>query len=162
MSQQEAETRLTPGELLGREFITSVVVFHEVVGRAMGLSPVERKCMDVLKRLGPVTAGEIADHTGLTSGAVTGLIDRLVKAGFAERTRDEHDRRRVVVQLTTNDEMDRRTASIFGPLGADMHELMSTYSAEELAVIADFQRRTTDVLVANTRRLQEHPTDREA
>ena len=117
--------------------------------------------MDVLKRLGPVTAGEIADHTGLTSGAVTGLIDRLVKAGFAERTRDEHDRRKVVVQLTTNDEMNRRTESIFGPLGADMHELMSTYSAEELAVIADFQRRTSDVLVANTRRLLEQQADHE-
>src|ERR1700691_5726994 len=86
-------------ELLGREFATAVVVFHEAVGRLLGLSAVERKCLDVLRRLGPVTAGTIGEHTGLTTGAVTGLMDRLEKAGYVERTRDPRDRRKVVGHL---------------------------------------------------------------
>ncbi|RDB48033.1 MarR family transcriptional regulator, partial [Tsukamurella tyrosinosolvens] len=61
----------TQGELLGREFITAVVMFHEAVGRSMGLTAVERKTLDVLRRLGPVSASQLVEHTGLTSGAVT-------------------------------------------------------------------------------------------
>ena len=60
------------GNLLGRDFIAAVVVFHELVGRALGLSATDRKCLDLLSR-GPVTAGEIAAFTGLTTGAVTGI-----------------------------------------------------------------------------------------
>lgn len=141
------------GELLGREFTTAIVVFHEAVGRLLGLSAVERKCVDVLRRLGPVTAGTIGEHTGLTTGAVTGLMDRLEKAGYVRRARDPHDRRKVVVELLPNEQMDALLASAFGPLSDDMTKLAAGYSGTELRVIADWVRRTTDVLVANTRRI---------
>src|SRR5579871_2016463 len=87
---------LQEGNLLGRDFVAAVVVFHELVGRCLGLSATDRKCLDLLSR-GPVTAGEIAKFTGLTTGAVTGIIDRLAKAGYAERVNDPQDRRRVLV-----------------------------------------------------------------
>jgi predicted transcriptional regulator len=87
---------LTPdaeaGALLGRDFIAAVVVFHDLVGRCLGVSATDRKCLDLLTR-GPVTAGELARFTGLTTGAVTGIIDRLVKAGYAVRISDAEDRR---------------------------------------------------------------------
>jgi predicted transcriptional regulator len=141
------------GNLLGREFITAVVVFHETVGRLLGLTAVERKCLDVLARIGPVTAGGIAEHTGLTTGAVTGLIDRLQSAGYVERATDPTDRRRVRVSLRPDSRLNQVMPAVFGPLGVDMAALTGRYQPEELLVIADFLRRTTDVLVAHTRRL---------
>ena len=141
------------GNLLGREFITAVVVFHETVGRLLGLTAVERKCLDVLARIGPVTAGGIAEHTGLTTGAVTGLIDRLQSAGYVERATDPTDRRRVLVSLRPDSRLNQVMPVVFGPLGVDMAALTGRYQPEELLVIADFLRRTTDVLVAHTRRL---------
>jgi hypothetical protein len=75
------------GTLLGRDFIAAVVVFHDLVGRCLGVSATDRKCLDLLSR-GPVTAGQLARFTGLTTGAVTGIIDRLVKVGYAERISD--------------------------------------------------------------------------
>lgn len=141
------------GNLLGRDFIAAVVVFHELVGRCLGLSATDRKCLDLLSR-GPVTAGEIAGFTGLTTGAVTGIIDRLEKAGYAERTNDPKDRRRVLVARKANSGLDELLPAIFGPLGKDMSALTSQYNQRELHVIADFLARTKEVLLANTARVE--------
>jgi DNA-binding MarR family transcriptional regulator len=153
MTQAAASEKPTPANLLGREFSTAVVVFNEAIGKLLGLSAVERKCIDVLRRLGPVTAGTIAEHTGLTTGAVTGLMDRLEKAGYVRRERDRHDRRKVVVQLLPNEEMDARLAAAFGPFGDDMAKIAANYSEAERRVIADWIARTTEALVANTHRI---------
>ncbi|MGV7636851.1 MarR family winged helix-turn-helix transcriptional regulator, partial [Mycobacterium kansasii] len=92
-------------------------MFHEAVGRSMGLTAVERKTLDVLRRLGPVSASQLVEHTGLTSGAVTGLVDRLARRGFAVREPDPQDRRRIVVTLAPNPTLDAHVAEVFGPLG---------------------------------------------
>lgn len=141
-----------PGELLGRDFITAVVVFHDVVGRQLGVSPVERKCLDLVSR-GPVTAGSIAMHTGLTTGAVTGLVDRLEKAGYVQRTADPSDRRRVTISMRPNPRLDDVMAAVFGPLRRDMAEITGRYDAKEASAIADFLGRTTETLVRHTRAL---------
>ncbi|TDP94949.1 MarR family winged helix-turn-helix transcriptional regulator [Labedaea rhizosphaerae] len=139
---------------LGREFATALVVFHEAVGRLLGLSAVERKCIDLLKQLGPVTAGAIGERTGLTTGAVTRLIDRLGKAGYVERVPDPDDRRKVVVRLLPNERMDALMASAFIPFGEDLAKVMANYTEAETRVILDWVHRTTEVLVANTRRIE--------
>lgn len=141
------------GALLGRDFITAVVVFHELVGRYLGVSATDRKCLDLLSR-GPVTAGELARFTGLTTGAVTGIIDRLVEAGYAERIDDPEDRRRVLVVRKPNSRLDKVMQAVFGPLGQDMAKVTAAYSPRELTVIADFLARTREVLVANTARVE--------
>lgn len=141
------------GDLLGRDFIAAVVVFHELVGRVLGLSATDRKCLDLISR-GPVTAGEIATFTGLTTGAVTGIIDRLAKAGYAERARDPTDRRRVLVVRRANSQLDELIPAIFGPLGKDMTAVTSKFSRRELQVIADFLAKTREVLLANTARVE--------
>ena len=141
------------GVLLGREFITAVVIFHDSVGRLLGVTAVERKCLDVLARKGPMTAGAIAEHTGLTSGAVTGLIDRLRAAGYIDRAVDQTDRRRVLVSLRPDTKLNQVLPKVFGPLGADMAAVTARYEPAELQVIADFLSRTTEVLVANTARI---------
>jgi predicted ArsR family transcriptional regulator len=153
MTQAAASEEPTPANLLGREFSTAVVVFHEAIGRLLGLSAVERKCIDVLRRLGPVTAGTIGEHTGLTTGAVTGLMDRLEKAGYVRRERDPHDRRKVLVQLLPNERMDAVLAAAFGPFGDDMVKIAARYSGAELRAIADWIAASTEALVANTHRI---------
>src|ERR1700684_4458643 len=138
MTQAAASEEPAPTNLLGREFSTAVVVFHEAVGRLLGLSAVERKCIDVLRRLGPVTAGTIGEHTGLSTGAVTGLMDRLEQAGYVQRARDPRDRREGVVQLLPNEQMDSLLAAAFGPFGDDMTKIAARYSEAERRVIADW------------------------
>jgi DNA-binding MarR family transcriptional regulator len=146
------ETR-EAGVLLGREFITAVVVFHDSVGRLLGVTAVERKCLDILARQGPMTAGAIAEHTGLSSGAVTGLIDRLRTAGYVDRAVDPHDRRRVLVSLRADTRLNQVLPTVFGPLGVDMATVTARYTPAELEVIADFLQRTTETLVKHTARI---------
>jgi DNA-binding MarR family transcriptional regulator len=142
-----------PAVLLGREFTSAVVMFHEAVGQLLGLSGAERKCLDILDRLGPVSAGRIAEHTGLTTGAVTGMIDRLTRAGYVERTANPADRRSVLIRLRPHTPSDALLPAIFKPLAADMTEVASHYSPAELATIADWVTRTTDVLRRRTEAL---------
>jgi DNA-binding MarR family transcriptional regulator len=144
---------LEEGNLLGRDFVAAVVVFHDLVGRCLGLRATDRKCLDLLSR-GPVTAGEIANFTGLTTGAVTGIIDRLAKAGYAERVSDPLDRRRVLVARKAHSRLDEILPAIFGPLGNDMAVVASKYNQRELQVIADFLTRAREVLLANTARVE--------
>ena len=73
-------------------------MFSETVAGRLGLSPTDLKCLDMVMLGERVTAGDLARATGLTTGAVTGIIDRLEKAGFARRERDPEDRRRVYVR----------------------------------------------------------------
>jgi DNA-binding Lrp family transcriptional regulator len=153
VGQRQVPQDRRSGVLLGREFITAVVMFHEAVGRLLGLTAVERKCLDILAREGPLTAGAIAAHTGLTTGAVTGLIDRLCSGGYIDRESDPKDRRRVLVSLRPNTKMDAIRPLVFGPLGLDMMAITNSYSQPEIEAIADFLRRTTDTLVTNTARL---------
>jgi DNA-binding MarR family transcriptional regulator len=153
MSQAPASENPPQTDLLGREFSTAIVMFNEAVGRLLGLSAVERKCIDVLRRLGPVTAGTIGEHTGLTTGAVTGLMDRLEKAGYVRRERDPRDRRKVLVELLPSEHLDAVLATAFGPFGEDMAKIAARFSAAELRAIVEWIAATTDALVANTHRI---------
>jgi DNA-binding MarR family transcriptional regulator len=154
-AEQAAADEAAAATLAGREFATAVVVFHEAVGRLLGLSAVERKCLDLLRHTGPVTAGGIGEHTGLTTGAVTRMVDRLARAGYVERVPDPHDRRKVVIRPLPNERMDALLAAAFGPYFQDVAEVMAHYDAKEQRAIVDWTRRTAAVLTANTRRVAE-------
>jgi DNA-binding MarR family transcriptional regulator len=73
-------------------------MFHHAIAEQVGLNITDHKALDILSSRGPMTAGHLAEITGLTTGAVTGVIDRLEKAGFVRRERDANDRRRVIIQ----------------------------------------------------------------
>jgi DNA-binding MarR family transcriptional regulator len=139
--------------LLGREFSSSVVMFHEALGRSLGLSAAERKCLDVLDRLGPVSAGRIARHTGLTTGAVTGMVDRLSRAGYVRRTPNPDDRRGVLVELRPDTPLKARMAAVFGPMGQEMAGLAARFSAEELAAIGAWIQGATEIMHRSTEQL---------
>jgi DNA-binding MarR family transcriptional regulator len=105
--------------------------------RALGINRTDGRCMDVIDREGPVAAGRLAEASGLTTAAVTAVIDRLEKAGYARRLSDPDDRRRVLVELT--DLARERTGVIWGPL-AELHAALGRYTIEELRLLRDFQR----------------------
>ena len=82
-------------------------------------------------------AGRLAELTGLTTGAVTGIIDRLERAGYVRRANDPKDRRRTIVEPTRNKKLERKLEAIFIPLRDSMHKVLSTYSDAELAFLLD-------------------------
>lgn len=144
------------GELMGREFSTAVVMFHQAAADRLGLGAADWKFLDLLDREGPMTAGRMAELTGLTSGAITGVVDRLERAGFARREQDATDRRRVVVQLETAHGREGEIAQIFGSLGRAMgEETYGRYDEKEQAAIQDFVERTTRVLRQETAKLRQ-------
>src|SRR6185436_997645 len=94
---------------LGREESARSVMFLQAVAGRLGLSATELKCLDLALRAGPgepLTAGRLAVLTGLTTGAVTGVVDRLEEGGFVRRERDPGDRRRVIVRLVSRGQAD--------------------------------------------------------
>src|SRR5215207_5351058 len=89
-------------EMLGFRLSTATVLFHAAIADRVGVSVTDMKCYSILRQAGPITAGELGERVGLTTGAITGVIDRLEHVGLARRVRDPHDRRRVVLELLSN------------------------------------------------------------
>jgi DNA-binding MarR family transcriptional regulator len=114
----------------------------------------DHKCADVLARTGPITAGELARITGLTTGAITGVIDRLEQAGFVRRAKDPDDRRRVVIEPNV-ERMQRVIGPLFESMARSATALCERYSTEQLAVIRDFTRRAREMADEQTRQLRE-------
>ncbi len=138
---------------LGRELSARTLMFHAAIAQRVGLSATEHKALDILSRAGALTAGELAELTGLTTGAITGLVDRLEKVGFVKRERDPNDRRKVVIQPLT-EKMEREMAPLFASMGARMEQLLSRYSTQELALINDFVTQSITILKEETNKLQ--------
>ena len=109
---------------------------------------------DILFRTGPITAGDLAERTGLTTGAITGVIDRLEKAGFVRRAKDSDDRRRVIIEPFP-ERIESQIGPLFESIGRAMADLCDQYSTRELAVIRDFIARFNQVAYEETRKLRE-------
>lgn len=120
-----------------REMSTEAIMFHQVVADVLGLHITDHKCLDLIYRFGAMPAGRLAELTGLTTGAITGIIDRLEEAGYVRRTDDPKDRRRTIVEPTKNKKLERKLEAIFMPLGERMQRLLSSYSDSELAFLLD-------------------------
>ena len=120
-----------------REMSTETILFHQAIADVLGLHITDHKCLDLIHRFGAMPAGRLGELTGLTTGAVTGIIDRLEEAGYARRTNDPKDRRRTIVEPTRNRKLERKIEMIFMPLHERMHKLLSSYSESELAFLLD-------------------------
>jgi DNA-binding MarR family transcriptional regulator len=127
-----------------REMSTETIMFHQAVADILGLHITDHKCLDLIHRYGAMPAGRLAELTGLTTGAVTGIIDRLEEAGYVRRTDDPNDRRRIIVEPTKNKKWERKIETIFIPLHERMHKLLSSYSDSELAFLLDVLTKTLD------------------
>lgn len=124
---------------LGRESSTLAVLRHARIAEQMGLSGTDHKALDLASRAeGPLTAGRIAQLTGLSTGAVTGVIDRLERAGFVRRVRDTQDRRKVLVEILPLDE--ERYAPLFASALDAVEQVLERFSPEERDVVERFER----------------------
>src|ERR671919_608798 len=91
--------------------------FDNLAAERLGVNRTDLHCLNTIENAGGLTAGELARETGLTTGAVTGVIDRLERAGYARRVPDPADRRRVKVEVTPK--FYARAGTIWGPMAAD-------------------------------------------
>ena len=105
------------------------VLHGQAVARRVGVNSSDLECLDLILMSGPSTAGEIARHTGLTSGAVTGLIDRLERLGLVERTADPADRRKVLVRV--REDKIGPIAQLYAPLEKSMQSTCLRATAGE-------------------------------
>ncbi|WP_330271294.1 MarR family transcriptional regulator [Lentzea sp. NBC_00516] len=117
-----------------REQSALTVMFHTKVAARMGLSATDEKCIDLAMRAeGPITAGRLAELSGLSTGAVTGVIDRLEHAGFVRRVRDPNDRRKVLVEVTVGDV--EKFGQLFEEARQSLIEVLGHFGDDELQVI---------------------------
>lgn len=112
--------------------------FDQAVADALGLNRTDMRCLDVLEREGPVTAGRLAEATGLTTGAMTTALDRLERAGYARRVPDTADRRRVLVQATPQSLQD--AGRFYGEHAALSELLYQRYTEAQLELLLGFVR----------------------
>jgi DNA-binding MarR family transcriptional regulator len=113
--------------------------YDQAVADALGLGRTDMRCIDVLQREGGrLTAGQLAEATGLTSGAMTAAIDRLEQLGYARRVRDPDDRRRVLVELTETVGAD--LGQFYAEHAALAEQLYDRHTAAELEMLLTFVR----------------------
>lgn len=113
------------------------VIFSQAIADAVGIHPTDNECLDYLMLNGPATAGQLARLTGLTTGAITAVIDRLEKTGFVKREPHPEDRRKVIVVPNT-DKIFAEIMPYAMPMGQAVDNVCAEFSAEELAVVLRF------------------------
>jgi DNA-binding MarR family transcriptional regulator len=118
--------------------------FDHLAAERLGVNDTDQHCLNIIESTGGLTLGELAAAAGLSTGAVTGVVDRLERAGYARRIRDSADRRRINIEVTP--EFYARAEEIWGPLVRDWQDAVTNgYTAAELERIIEFLRTTNEV-----------------
>jgi DNA-binding MarR family transcriptional regulator len=147
---------LPPGVSFGREFSTSVVLFQEAIASKLGLNATDYRCLELMIRKGQMTAKALAQQVHLTTGAMTGIVDHLEEAGYAERLENPEDRRSIIVSpIMTQTALEEKLGDTLVAYRAAMAKLFSKYNTEQTAVIVDFLREFVRVLEAQTSTLRD-------
>jgi len=119
---------------VSRQYSDSSILMHEAIARKAGLSGTDHKYLGFLMQKGRMTAGELAQLTGLTTGAVTGLIDRLEKKKLAKREFEKNDRRKVMIVPNTQNTM-KLLEPLFAELQDKTSKLLASFSEQEIQTI---------------------------
>lgn len=118
--------------------------FDGLAAERLGVSETDLRCLNIIENDGGLTAGELADRSGLTAGAITGVIDRLEKVGYARRVPDPADRRRIRVEVSQA--FYRQAERIWGPVATDWRSTLSKrFTMEELDLMAVFLRAINEL-----------------
>lgn len=111
--------------------------FIHAVAAKVGINPTDLKVLSILSRQGPLSAGRIAELTGLTTGAITFMLDRLEKAGYTRRVRHPTDRRVVLIELIP-EPLQRDTGTYFAAMAQATADAVKHYTDEQLELVVDF------------------------
>jgi DNA-binding MarR family transcriptional regulator len=118
--------------------------FDSLAAARLGVNDTDLHCLNIIENSGGLSAGELAAQSGLTGGAVTGVLDRLQRAGLARRVPEPGDRRRVNVEVTPA--FYAQAEQIWGPVAEDWQAtLAKRFTVEELVRITEFLRATNEV-----------------
>jgi DNA-binding MarR family transcriptional regulator len=152
--RQDLETALNAAM---REASGQGVLYSQAVAGRLGMNSTDLECLDYILR-GPATAGRLAALTGLTTGAITGVIDRLERSGLARRENDPDDRRKTVVRALPD--VLERVGPLFKPMERAAMAVLSKYSDDELALILNFLTRARDAAVTAMSELRALPVSK--
>jgi DNA-binding MarR family transcriptional regulator len=137
MSEHYEPSRI---EMAVRAFIASAILFNHQVAQRLRLGASDGQFMHLLQVHGPLTPGQLAELSGLTTGTVTGVIDRLEGAGFVRRERDSSDRRKVLVKLDEQ-HLGQQMAPLYAGQAEILAKVAGSFDAEQRDAIADFLER---------------------
>jgi DNA-binding MarR family transcriptional regulator len=130
---------------LGRIMSTQTVFLHQAIAQSVGLNATDTKCIDLILRGpgGSVTAGWLSEMTGLTTGAITHILDRLERRHFVERVRDTQDRRKVFVQVRPEN-LEPLTPK-YEAIGRAYISMVEQYSDEQLQLICEYMEKASQI-----------------
>src|ERR1700761_6870844 len=111
--------------------------------RALGVNRTDGRCLDVIQQAGRISAGDLAERAGLTSGSTPAVIDRLEKKGFVRRVTDPADRRKVLIETT--EAMERRAWELWGPLAHRGGPKLERLSVAEIELLIRYMRFATEL-----------------
>src|ERR1700736_6089687 len=129
------------GQLVRRHSI-AIVLFHQAVAERLGLGPTDHKCLDLLRERGAMTGSNLAAITDLTSGAITGVVARLERAGYLRREPDPHDRSKQILRPAS--QRGRSIQDALHPIRKAVAALLADFDVHQLTAIAAFLTGTTD------------------
>lgn len=136
----------------GRENGSYAIMFQQSVGQMLGLNATDMKCLDVIYRAGPASPTQLSELTGLTTGAVTILIDRLEKAKLIERKPDPEDRRRTI--LVPTKQALKKVPPFYQGLAASMVRLASGFTESELKTLERYFQGAMVIFKQETEKLR--------
>ena len=131
------------------------VLLSQVIADKVGLAPSDLECLGYLHDAGPMTAGRLSELTGLTSGAVTRMVDRLAAKRYVRRRRDPADRRKVIIELVPG--RAKEFERFYGPMARGTTEHLARYSDAQLRLIADLLTTMTEFGRAQVARIEALP-----
>lgn len=121
----------------------AAALFVHTISEITGIHPTDIRCLEFLSEVHRATAGELAKATGLTTGAVTAMIDRLEGGGFVKREADTKDRRKTIIRLVG---IPNNLKSVREMFSKEIPDILSGYTADELHLIADWNMKFATVL----------------
>jgi DNA-binding MarR family transcriptional regulator len=153
LSSPDENIKKLLNEQLGRQLSAYTLLFHQAVAERLGLNSTDLKCLDLARWEPVLTPGRLAELTGLTTAAVTSILDRLEKAGYVQRERDLVDRRKVIVRSLPG--RTEEVNHIFLSLDQALSKLYKEYSKEELSLLNEFANRVGQILQSETVKLRQ-------
>lgn len=136
-----------------RNFSTETIMFHQNMAEKLGLNSTDHKCLDIILRNYPMTAGKLAEMTGFTTGTVTGVIDRLEKTNYVYRDKDLNDRRRVIIHVNL-EKVQKEILPLFASFSHSMRELFKKYNDQEIKFLIDFVIHSRAILHEESKKLR--------
>lgn len=156
MSKRDLARQVVRG---GREYSIGAVLFHRAVGQLLGVNVTDVKCLDIMTLKGSASPSELAQHTGLSTGATTAMLDRLEKAKLIQRRPHPTDRRSRIVVLSK--EATRKLPTLFASLAKAMEALVSSYTEKEIKILADFFCKAGVLWKEERQKLRRQEADRQ-